>query len=173
MAREIGRLTRTGRDAWDDEALMDQGEELASPDYIRERLYTEAESRVSEDGEALTFEDRLKIERPLPRETEADRTGDVRRLDRALDRTLYLVVRDSTSRWGFPTDDVRPDEGLHEVSFYCLDLLRGYTVGYQSANPMSIDRISRSDRLRRRQHEYLDGGPPPHCAPEARADIQG
>lgn len=116
MAREIGRLTRTGRDAWDDEALVDQGEEMASPDYIRERLYTEAESRVSEDGEALSFEDRLRIERPLPRETEADRTGDVRRLDRALDRTLYLVVKDSRSRWGFPTDDVRPDEGLHEVS---------------------------------------------------------
>lgn len=120
MAREIGRLTRTGRDAWDDEALVDEGEELASPDYIRERLYTEAESRVSEDGEALSFEDRLKIERPIPRETEADRTGDVKRLDRALDRTLYLVVRDSRSRWGFPSDEVRPDEGLHETAARAL-----------------------------------------------------
>lgn len=118
MAREVGRLTRTGRDAWDDEALVDEGEELASPEYIRERLYTEAESRVSEDGEALSFEDRLRIERPLPRETEADRTGDVKRLDRALDRTLYLVVRNSRNRWGFPSDEVRPDEGLYEVS-YC------------------------------------------------------
>lgn len=117
MAREVGRLTRHGRDAWDDEALVDNGHEYASPEYVRERLYTEAESRVSEDGEALSFADRLTIERPLPRETEADRTGDVRRLDRALDRTLYLVVTDSRGRWHFPTDDVRPDEGLHEVSF--------------------------------------------------------
>lgn len=127
MAREIGRLTRTGRDTWDDEALTDNGEEYGSPEYIRERLYTEAESRVSEDGEALSFDDRLQIERPLVRETEADRTGDVKRLDRALDRTLYLVVKDSNSRWGFPSDYVRPDEGLYEVSRSCV---LGLCIGY-------------------------------------------
>lgn len=117
MTREIGRLTRHGRDAWDDEALTDDGAAIASPEYVRERLYTEAESRVSEDGEALSFDDRLRIERPLSRLTEADRTANVRRLDRALDRTLYLVVRSSNGRWHFPMDDVRPeDEGLDEVS---------------------------------------------------------
>ncbi|CAN8096770.1 unnamed protein product [Discula destructiva] len=120
MSREVGRLTRIGRDAWDDEALIDNGAEYASPDYVRERLYTEAESRVSEDGEPLSFADRLQIERPLPRETEADRTGDVRRLDRALSRTLYLVVKDQRGRWHFPTDDVRPDEGLHETAARAL-----------------------------------------------------
>lgn len=116
MAREVGRLTRRGRDAWDDEALVEEGEKLADPAYIREKLYTEAESRVSEDGEALSFEDRLRIERPLSRETVADRTSDVTRLDRKLERTLYLVVRNSQGRWGFPRDDVRPDEGLYDVS---------------------------------------------------------
>lgn len=122
MAREIGKATRSGRDLWDDELLMEQGAKLAEPDYVREKLYTDAESRVSEDGEALTFEDRLRIERPLPREpavaeTEAGREDDMRRLDRKLDRTLYLVVKyGGTGRWAFPHDDVRPDEGVYDVS---------------------------------------------------------
>lgn len=114
MAREVGRMVRSGKWAWDDELVVGKGHDLASPDNIREALYTDAESRVSEDGEALTFEDRLRIERPLPRETEGDRSGDVRRLDRALDRTLYLVVKKS-GLWRFPQAKVWPDEGLHEV----------------------------------------------------------
>lgn len=115
MERGIGRVTRSGKWAWDDELLLGgQGEQLASPDALREALYTDAESRVSEDGERLSFEDRLRIERPFPRRTEADRTGDVRRLDRALDRTLYLVIK-KDGLWRFPQDDVWPDEGLHEV----------------------------------------------------------
>lgn len=123
MQREIGKVTRAGRDAWDDELLLDLGPKLADPDYVRETLYIEAESRVSEDGELLNFEDRLRIERPLPRKTEADRTEDVRRLDRKLDRTLYLVVKEGVAphdRWVFPQDDCRTDEPLHEVSSLLL-----------------------------------------------------
>lgn len=116
MAREIGRMTRTGRDAWDDEVLVDEGRRLADPAYVRERLFLESESRVSEDGELLSFEDRARVDRPLERETEADRTGDVRRLDRKLDRTLYLVVRDQHERWTFPQDEVGMEEDLFEVS---------------------------------------------------------
>ncbi|KAF3770149.1 hypothetical protein M406DRAFT_34006 [Cryphonectria parasitica EP155] len=128
MAREIGRLTRKGRDAWDDEALVEEGQKLSDPDYIREKLYTEAESRVSEDGEALSFEDRLRIERPLARETEADRTGDVRRLDRKLDRTLYLIVKNQKERWVFPHDEVRPDEGVHETASRALEDTAGVNM---------------------------------------------
>lgn len=118
MERGIGRVTRSGKWAWDDELLTGgQGERLADPAALREALYTDAESRVSEDGERLSFEDRLRVERPFPRRTEADRNGDVRRLDRALDRTLYLVVR-RHGLWRFPQDDVRPDEGLHEVRWF-------------------------------------------------------
>lgn len=114
----LDRLTRKGRDAWDDEALLDVGSLYSEPEYMLERLYTEAESRVSEDGEELAFDDRLQIERPLPRKTEADRTWDLTRLDRALDRTLYLVVQRSEGWWQFPSDEVRPDEALHEVSCF-------------------------------------------------------
>lgn len=116
MAREIGRMTRRGRDAWDDEVLVDEGRQLADPAHVRERLFMESESRVSEDGEVLSFEDRARVDRPLGRETEADRTGDVRRLDRKMDRTLYLVVRDQYERWTFPQDDVRLEESVYEVS---------------------------------------------------------
>lgn len=116
MAREVGRLTRTGRDAWDDEARVDEGRRLADPAYVRERHFMESESRVSEDGELLTFEDRARVERPLGRETEADRTGDVKRLDRKLDRTLYLVVRDQYERWTFPQDDLGMEEDVFDVS---------------------------------------------------------
>lgn len=158
MQREIGRhrqtqpagsvgaqdrLTRRGRDAWDDEALMDVGELYSDPTYIRERLYTEAESRVSEDGEQLEFDDRLRIERPLGRETEADLSGDQTRLDRALDRTLYLVVKKfwhhqwGAHKWAFPMSDVRPDEGLHEVSCPFLLAIRMAkdTVGTDQTTP--------------------------------------
>lgn len=125
MQREIGRVNRGGPFEWDDELLIEEGSKLADPDSIRERLYLEAESRVSEDGERLSFEDRLRIERPLGRETDGDRTGDVTRLDRKLDRTLYLVVRkEGTGFWQFPKTVVQPDEVLHEVClFVCLCFL--------------------------------------------------
>lgn len=119
MAREIGQMVRSGKWAWDDELLVGEGDELAEPERVREALYTDAESRVSEDGEALTFEDRIRIERPLPRETEGDRSGDLRRLDRALDRTLYLVVKKG-ELWRFPQAKVWPDEGLHETAARAL-----------------------------------------------------
>lgn len=115
MAREIGRMERRGRDAWDDEVLTEEGRRLADPAYTRERLYLESESRVSEDGELLSFEDRARVDRPLGRETEADRAGDVKRLDRKMDRTLYLVVRDRDERWTFPQDDIKPEESVYEV----------------------------------------------------------
>lgn len=119
MAREIGRVNRGGPLEWDDELLIDQGNDLAGPDAIREKLYLEAESRVSEDGERLSFEDRLRIDRPLSRETEADKKGDMTRLDRKLDRTLYLIVRQK-DRWEFPQSRVQPEEVLHEVGHFPL-----------------------------------------------------
>ncbi|KAJ9131162.1 hypothetical protein NKR23_g11829 [Pleurostoma richardsiae] len=114
VGKEVGRYSGVGRNAWDDEVLV--GSELADQDRVRETLLRDAELRVSEDGEELSAEDRVRVEQPMPRETEADRTNDVRRLDRKLDRTLYLVVKGSDDTWGFPADDVRTDENLHEAA---------------------------------------------------------
>lgn len=115
-ARDIGRYNPRGRMAWNDEVLV--GSPVAEPANVVDSLLRDAVMRVSEDGEEIPEEDRAEIERPLPRRTEADEKGDVRRLDRAMDRTLYLVVRKGEGApWEFPSGDVLTSENLHEVSF--------------------------------------------------------
>jgi large subunit ribosomal protein L46 len=112
--RDIGLYKPVGRDAWNDEVKV--GSRLSDPAAVVENIVRDAEMRVSEDGEELSAEDRVHVERPLPRTTEADEKGDVRRLDRRLDRTLYLVVQGKDGKWEFPTGDVLTSENLHEVS---------------------------------------------------------
>jgi len=114
--KDIGRYNPRGRMAWNDEVMV--GSTTSSTEYIYDRLLTDAEMRVSEDGEEIPPEDRVPVERPMPRRTEADEKNDVRRLDRALDRTLYLVVRkgaEDKGIWQFPAGDVPTHENLHEV----------------------------------------------------------
>ncbi len=59
--------------------------------------------------------------RPLPRTTEADAKNDVRSLERKLDQTLYLVVKQKSkgaATWRFPAKalaDIK-HENLHDVS---------------------------------------------------------
>jgi len=127
--RDIGRYNPRGRMGWNDEVLvgspLGEGEEA-----VRERILTDAEMRVSEDGEEIPREDRAKVERPMPRRTRSDEEGDVRKLDRALDRTLYLVVKKGEAgAWQFPAGDVLTSENLHEVSFFLMfDCLRGTSL---------------------------------------------
>lgn len=113
-AKDIGRYNPRGRVAWNDEVLV--GSRTSEPEHIVEKLLEDAEMRVSDDGEAITEEERVKVERPMPRRTEADEKGDVKRLDRALDQTLYFVVKRENGEWGFPMGNVPTDEALHEVS---------------------------------------------------------
>ncbi|KAK4192108.1 39S mitochondrial ribosomal protein L46-domain-containing protein [Podospora australis] len=120
-AKDIGRYNPRGRMAWNDEVLT--GSTTSSPENVLEALLADAEARVSEDGEIMAPEERVPVERPVPRKTEADEKNDVRRLDRALDRTLYLVVKREVevggkkeAIWGFPTGLVHTEEGLHETT---------------------------------------------------------
>jgi hypothetical protein len=46
----------------------------------------------------------------------------VRRLDRKIDQTLYLVVESSNGVWSFPADDMPTDENLHQVRKICSTL---------------------------------------------------
>jgi hypothetical protein len=55
------------------------------------------------------------VERPSPRITEADRAGDVSTLNRKLDRTLYLLIKNKEGRWRFPEDRIYGRENLHQV----------------------------------------------------------
>lgn len=41
-----------------------------------------------------------------------------------MDRTLYLVVRDSKGNWAFPSAALRPTEGLYEVSSFSIHFFR-------------------------------------------------
>lgn len=157
--RDIGRYKSRGRLSWNDELLI--GSATSDPAQVVEKLVQDAEMRVSEDGEVIAPEDRVKLERPRPRRTEADENGDVRRLDRALDQTLYLVVRrgkGESATWGFPTGAVKTDEALHEVS--CVPDSRTLKslqcVWTWSDRATTTDRRKSARGISRRQHEHLD-----------------
>ncbi|KAK1780935.1 39S mitochondrial ribosomal protein L46-domain-containing protein [Copromyces sp. CBS 386.78] len=119
-AKDIGRYNPRGRMAWNDELLV--ASQTSSRAQTVEKLLADAEMRVSEDGEEIPAEDRVPVEKPMPRRTEADEKNDVKRLDRALDRTLYLVVKKKAekegeeAKWVFPTGVVPTEEGLHETA---------------------------------------------------------
>jgi len=56
-------------------------------------------------------------DRPLERVSEADRTGDVRSLNRKGDRSLFLLLKTAgTSGWRFPQGEVLQGEPLHQAA---------------------------------------------------------
>lgn len=125
-AKELGRYYAQGRNAWNDELLV--GSSLSSEERIREILLKDAENRVTEDGEEAKPDEIVPVERPMERITEADKTNDIRRLDRKLDRTLYLLVRGSDGKWQFPSGDVPTDEYLHETAARVLEAAAGVNM---------------------------------------------
>ncbi|KAI1355810.1 39S mitochondrial ribosomal protein L46-domain-containing protein [Xylaria sp. FL0043] len=125
-AKELGRYYAQGRNAWNDELLV--GSTLSSEERVREILVKDAELRVTEDGEEAPPDEIVPVERPMDRITEADKTNDIRRLDRALDRTLYLIVQRTDGQWQFPTEDVPTDEHLHETAARALEMAAGVNM---------------------------------------------
>lgn len=101
-----------GSKAWNDELKV--GDKLSSQDHILDSLLKDAAARVSDDAEVIAPADVVPVERPMEAVTEADKKGDVKRLDRQLERTLYLVVKGKDG-WCFPADVIPRDENLHEV----------------------------------------------------------
>lgn len=78
---------------------------------------------ASKSSQSNTGSDALKSDAELyattSRTTKADETGDITSLERALDRTLFLVTRNSpSSQWRFPTTnvDIARGETLHKVA---------------------------------------------------------
>jgi len=151
-ARELGGYRAFGKEAWNDELLSGEtdaaGEEartfgkmgIAEPKYIIESLVKDARVRAVEgkDGAAVEVKEgegevelgagEGKVEKPLSRVTESDRKGDVRRLDRQLTRTLYLLVKPEKGSWRFPQGVLEGRENLHQVCsilpFCCHFLIR-------------------------------------------------
>lgn len=113
-ARELGGYQAYGEFAWNDEILV--GDTVSEPKSMVEALVKDAQIRGSEEeGDAVAVERDANIERPLDRLTEADKTKDMRRLDRKLARTLYLCVKREKGGWGFPAGEVIGRENLHQV----------------------------------------------------------
>lgn len=112
VAKELGVYHGKSSTAWDDELKVGDG--LSTQESLVKSLLRDAEARVSDDAEVIAAGDVIPIDPPNDRTTEADNKGDVRRLDRQLERTLYLVVKGKDG-WGFPADIIPEGENLHEV----------------------------------------------------------
>jgi large subunit ribosomal protein L46 len=119
-ARDIGRYKGYGDEAWNDEVLV--GAEESDFNWQVERLLEDAETTGLENqpveavSSAVTPKkvEHEAVERPMSRITEADEKNDVKSLNRALQRTLYLLVKDKEGRWMFPQDRLQK-ETLKEV----------------------------------------------------------
>ncbi|KAH0536819.1 hypothetical protein FGG08_006352 [Glutinoglossum americanum] len=112
-AKDIGVYNAYGEMAWDDELLVDAKE--SEPETQVDCLLKDAEAPGVGSDEMGGLRKEV-VERPMPRVTEADRKGDQRSLDRRLDRTLYLLVKGSEGRWGFPASALIGRENLHEAA---------------------------------------------------------
>lgn len=132
-ALDTGAYNAYADDAWNDEVPV--GSKLGEPEDIYEKLIGDAEGKnISEElvGDAETGGEEIAgdakqgegirkpvgdvvIERPAPRRTEADEKNDQKSLNRALDRTLFLLVRDDKGKWRFPQDRIYGRENLYQV----------------------------------------------------------
>ncbi|KAK5128065.1 hypothetical protein LTR85_005182 [Meristemomyces frigidus] len=134
-ARDVGVYNAYGEEGWNDEVLV--GDRTAEPESVVDALIRDAEGKnivddqpvgdADKGGEAVTGDatvgegqrrelQKIEVERPMPRITEADRANDVRSLNRKLDRSLYLLVKNKAGRWRFPEDRVYGRENLHQAA---------------------------------------------------------
>jgi len=111
--RALGDVyTGFGKRAWADELLVGDNSHM-SPDNGFHRL---AATTVS--GEDATGDGVQKFGIPLPRRSKADEEGNRRSLDRAMTRTLYLLVKKKGRDkhvWRFPQCPLVGRENLKEV----------------------------------------------------------
>ncbi|PNS19457.1 hypothetical protein CAC42_7301 [Sphaceloma murrayae] len=133
-SRDVGVYTGYGDEAWNDEVLVGDrtgDEERLIEEVIRDAEgafdtpATEAQEGQEKPSEEQQQEDELRalttvkkepVPRPVGRETEADKSGDRTSLNRKLDRTLYLLVKNQKGRWVFPGDAIQGKEGLHQAA---------------------------------------------------------
>ncbi|KAL7798462.1 39S mitochondrial ribosomal protein L46 domain-containing protein [Trichoderma ceciliae] len=124
VAKELGTYHGKNSKAWDDELKI--GDPLSAQYNVLNSLLKDAAARVSDDAEIIAPEDVVPVERPMERLSEADKKNDVRRLNRQMEKTLYLVVKGADG-WGFPTDILK-DENLHEGAKRVLDQAAGVNM---------------------------------------------
>jgi large subunit ribosomal protein L46 len=120
-ARDLGGYNAYGEFGWNDELLV--GDKLSETSTAMDLLVKDSYVRAVEgkDGTAVEVkpgeehdQDNI-VEKPLGRRTEADVKKQFRRLDRKLERTLYLCVQRKNGGWGFPAGELVGRENLHQV----------------------------------------------------------
>jgi large subunit ribosomal protein L46 len=112
-ARDIGRYQGYGEEAWNDEVLV--GAQESDFEHQVGKLIEDAEQSGLEDAPDTTGAKKMErepVEKPMPRITEADQKNDTKSLNRALQRTLYLLVKNKEGQWQFPQDRLN-EENLH------------------------------------------------------------
>lgn len=133
-ARDVGVYNAYGKEGWNDEVLV--GSKLSEPSDVVEKLIRDAEGKDIVDaepqgdaeaggqtlsGDAAMGEGTRKpvsevvVERPLARTTKDDEENNKQSLNRKLDRSLYLLVKNKDGAWRFPQDRVLGRESLHQV----------------------------------------------------------
>lgn len=111
-ARDIGLYHAYGKESWNDELLL--GAPESEPEHQINALIADARSAVPDEGEKPQDGDDL-IEDPMPRVTDADATADEQSLNRLLDRTLHLLIKDEQDNWRLPSDKISSRENLYQV----------------------------------------------------------
>ncbi|KAK3213983.1 hypothetical protein GRF29_28g1672242 [Pseudopithomyces chartarum] len=136
-ARDIGRYKGYGDEAWNDEVLV--GAKESDFQWQVERLLEDAETTGAEDQPepeaaaaptAVTTQKKVDhdaVTRPASRITEADEKNDVQSLNRLLQRTLYLLVKNKEGQWMFPQDTLKK-ETLREAAHRVLEYSAGVNM---------------------------------------------
>ena len=156
-ARDIGVYNAYGKEGWNDELLV--GAKESEPEAQVEALLKDAEVEAEDEGPVK----KAKVEKPMPRVTEADTSGDTRSLNRLMARTLYLVVKGSEGGWGFPSGVLMGKESLQRV----WPTPKPQTpLTYAAANN-TTGRRAATRPGRGREHEHLDRRTRPRRPPQS------
>ncbi|KAK4984256.1 hypothetical protein LTR66_002881 [Elasticomyces elasticus] len=118
-ARDIGVYNAFGKEGWNDEVLV--GDRVSEPEEQIEALVKDSEvpsvgARAGGGAETGQQDRSQELERPVPRITDADKSGDQRSLNRLLDRSLYLLVKNAQGKWTFPSGRIEGRENLHQAA---------------------------------------------------------
>ncbi|RAL14819.1 mitochondrial 54S ribosomal mL46 domain-containing protein [Aspergillus homomorphus CBS 101889] len=111
-ARDIGNYNAYSPEAWNDELLV--GAVESDPAHQVEMLVRDAEATVNATSQDTSKKE--EVARPMPRVTEADEKGDDKSLNRALQRTLYLLVQSKEGYWKFPSSPVETEETIKQAA---------------------------------------------------------
>jgi large subunit ribosomal protein L46 len=121
-ARDIGRYDAYSKERWHDElhvgAVVSE-QENQMQELLRDEENTFKGEQIEIEVEEAVREEEKAALRPRPRVTEADRAGDVKSLNRMLQRTLYLLVL-KDGQWRFPAAPLEGKENLKKVRLHAL-----------------------------------------------------